>query len=176
MVFFKINFRALCPFHHKHRNKIPGSSVPKTVNIAVLHLIISSHSTWIRFDEDWSGRYELEYNGLTLILLMWRIWWAPNNASKWQVGFNSAFKGLNESGFKMCEEKNYCKELKKRKAISYIQWKEGEANWIGHILRRNCLLKHVIIEGKMEVTERRGKRGKQLWYDLRETRGYWKLK
>jgi len=28
-------------------------------------------------------------------MLMWRIWWAPNNASKWQVGFNSAFKGLN---------------------------------------------------------------------------------
>jgi hypothetical protein len=25
---------------------------------------------------------------------MWRIWWAPNNASKWQMGFNSAFKGL----------------------------------------------------------------------------------
>jgi len=32
---------------------------------------------------------------LTLYLLMWRIWWAPNNASKWQVGFNSAFKGLS---------------------------------------------------------------------------------
>jgi hypothetical protein len=28
---------------------------------------------------------------LTLILLIWR---APNNASKWQIGFNSAFKGL----------------------------------------------------------------------------------
>jgi len=26
---------------------------------------------------------------------MWRIGWAPNNASKWQMGFNSAFKGLN---------------------------------------------------------------------------------
>jgi hypothetical protein len=32
---------------------------------------------------------------LTLILLMWRIWWTPNNASKWQMGFNSALKGLN---------------------------------------------------------------------------------
>jgi len=32
---------------------------------------------------------------LTLTLLTWRIWWAPNNASKWQMGFNSAFKGLN---------------------------------------------------------------------------------
>jgi len=25
---------------------------------------------------------------------MWRIWRAPNNASKWQMGFNAAFKGL----------------------------------------------------------------------------------
>ena len=31
---------------------------------------------------------------LTLILLTWKIWWAPNNASRWQMGFNSAFKGL----------------------------------------------------------------------------------
>jgi hypothetical protein len=32
---------------------------------------------------------------LTLTPLMWRIWWAPNNASRWQMGFNSEFKGLN---------------------------------------------------------------------------------
>jgi hypothetical protein len=28
---------------------------------------------------------------LTLTLLTWKIWWAPNNASRWQMGFNSAF-------------------------------------------------------------------------------------
>jgi len=32
--------------------------------------------------------------GLTLNPLTWKIWWALNNASKWQMGFNSAFKGL----------------------------------------------------------------------------------
>ena len=32
--------------------------------------------------------------GLTLYLLTWRIWWAPKNASKLQMGFNSAFTGL----------------------------------------------------------------------------------
>ena len=32
---------------------------------------------------------------LTLILLTWTIWRPPTNASKWRVGFNSAFKGLN---------------------------------------------------------------------------------
>jgi hypothetical protein len=31
---------------------------------------------------------------LTLSPLTWRIWWAPNNASRWQMGFNLAFKGL----------------------------------------------------------------------------------
>ena len=31
---------------------------------------------------------------LTLIPLTWKIWWAPNNASRWQMGFNSAFKVL----------------------------------------------------------------------------------
>jgi hypothetical protein len=32
---------------------------------------------------------------LTLILLMQRIGWAPNNARRWQMGFSSAFKGLS---------------------------------------------------------------------------------
>jgi hypothetical protein len=31
---------------------------------------------------------------LTLFLLTWTIWRAPTNASKWRIGFNSAFKGL----------------------------------------------------------------------------------
>jgi len=32
--------------------------------------------------------------GLTFTPLTWRIWWAPNNASRWRMGFKSAFKGL----------------------------------------------------------------------------------
>jgi hypothetical protein len=48
------------------------------------------------------------------------------------------------------------------------------ANWIGHILHSNRLLKHVI-EGKKkertEVTEKRGRRHKQLLEDLKEKRG-----
>jgi hypothetical protein len=53
-----------------------------------------------------------------------------------------------------------------------------KANWIGHILRRNCLLKHVVegkIEGRIEVTGNRGRRRKQLLDDLKETTSYWKL-
>ena len=50
---------------------------------------------------------------------------------------------------------------------------------IGRILRWKCLLKHFIeekIEGRIEVTGRRGRRRKQLPDDLKEKRGYWKLK
>jgi len=36
----------------------------------------------------------LHYSFLTLNQLTWKIWWTPNNASRWQMGFNSAFKGL----------------------------------------------------------------------------------
>ena len=36
---------------------------------------------------------------LTLMSLTWRIWWAHNNASKWQMGFNSAFKVLILNNF-----------------------------------------------------------------------------
>ena len=36
---------------------------------------------------------------LTLNPLRWKIWWAPNNASRRQMGINSAFKGLKWSQF-----------------------------------------------------------------------------
>jgi len=56
---------------------------------------------------------------------------------------------------------------------------ERKANWMGHILTRNCLLQQVI-EGKMkggiELTGRRGRRRRKLLDDLKERRGYCQLK
>ena len=55
-----------------------------------------------------------------------------------------------------------------------VQWRK--ANWVGHILRKNCLLDHVT-EGKIEVkvgTGRRRRRHKLLLHDLKEKRRYWK--
>ena len=49
-----------------------------------------------------------------------------------------------------------------------------EANWIGHILRRNCLLKQVIEgkrKGRIEVTGRRARGRKKLLDDLKERVG-----
>ena len=46
-------------------------------------------------------------------------------------------------------------------------------------MRGYCLLKYFIegkIEGEITVTVRRGRSGTQLLDDLKETRGYWKLK
>jgi hypothetical protein len=69
---------------------------------------------------------------------------------------------------RVSEQRNNLHEIRKRKA-----------NWIGHILRRNCLLKEVIegkIKGRIEVTRRRGRRCKKLLGDLGDRRGYSHLK
>ena len=66
---------------------------------------------------------------------------------------------------------------KDRSALHTINIRK--ANWIGNIWRRDCLLKHVIegnIEGKVEVMERRGRRRWQLVADIKEKKGYWRLK
>jgi hypothetical protein len=46
-------------------------------------------------------------------------------------------------------------------------------------LEKNCFLNHAIegkIEGRIRVAGRRGRRHKNLLDDLKEKRGYWKLK
>jgi len=66
------------------------------------------------------------------------------------------------------EKRNILHEIRKRKAT-----------WIGHILRRNCLLQRVIegkIQGGIEVTGRQGKKRLKLLDDLKEMRGYSHLK
>jgi len=58
------------------------------------------------------------------------------------------------------EQKNILHEISKRKA-----------NWIGHILRINCLLQRVIegkIKGGLEATGRRGRRRRRYWMTLRK--------
>ena len=56
--------------------------------------------------------------------------------------------------------------------------KRRRDDWIGHILCRNCLLKHVErkIEEKIEVMGRRRRRRKQILVDFKENKGYLKLK
>jgi len=68
--------------------------------------------------------------------------------------------------------------VKKQRNILHeiCKWK---ANWIGHILSRNCLLQRVTegkIQGRIEVTGRQGRRRRKLLNDLKERRGYSHLK
>ena len=66
------------------------------------------------------------------------------------------------------EQGNILHEIIKRKA-----------NWIGHILRRNCILKQVIegkIKGQIEVTRRQGKRRKKFLDNLKDRSGCCELK
>ena len=66
------------------------------------------------------------------------------------------------------EQRNILHEIRKRKA-----------NWIGHSMRRNCLLQRVTegkIQGGIEVTGRLGTRRRKLLDDLQERRGYSHLK
>jgi hypothetical protein len=62
----------------------------------------------------------------------------------------------------------------------YLTYNKKEANWIGHILHRNCLLNvpEGKIEWRIEVTGRWGGRHIQLLDDLKETRDSrnWKWK
>jgi len=67
--------------------------------------------------------------------------------------------------------------LEERKILHAIR--RRKTNWIGHILRRNCILKHVIdgkIAGSIERTGRRERRRKRLLDDFKEKRGCRKLK
>ena len=60
---------------------------------------------------------------------------------------------------------------KEERSILYTT-KRRKANCIDYISHRNCLLKHVVegkIEGRIEVTGRRGRRSKQLLDDIKET-------
>jgi hypothetical protein len=69
----------------------------------------------------------------------------------------------NEALHRVKEERNVLHTIKRRKA-----------SWIGNILRRKCLLKHVT-EGKTGRKRRRGRRIKQLLNDLKERSRYCKM-
>jgi hypothetical protein len=78
--------------------------------------------------------------------------------------------------------------MKMRRAVIFctVKWKNilytikrRKANWIGHILHRNCLLKHIIegkILGGVEVMGRQGRRREQLLDGFKEMKGCRKLR
>ena len=111
------------------------------------------------------GPYAASSGNFILFLIpedgMW-CWWRMEKIS-WTDHVRN-----EEVLLRVNEQRNILHEIRKRKA-----------NWIGHILRRNCLLKQAIegkIKGEMEVARRRGRRCRNLLDDLKDRRGYSHLK
>ena len=74
----------------------------------------------------------------------------------------------NEVLLRAKEQRNILREISK--------WK---ANWIGHILHRNCLPQRVIegkVKGGIEVTGMQGRRRRKLLDGLKQRRGILSLK
>ena len=92
----------------------------------------------------------------------------------WEIFKCDALEGWRGSVGPIVWEMN--KSYKESGGEEHPTYSKGKkANWIGHILRRNRLLKHVI-EAKIERTGRRRRRRKQLLGDLKKLRRYWSLK
>jgi hypothetical protein len=69
-------------------------------------------------------------------------------------------------------------QVKEERNILFTE-NRSKAEWFGHILCRNCLVRHIIegmIEGRIVVAGRWGRKRKNLLNDLKENTGYWKLK
>jgi len=94
---------------HPWRSNIQKKGHGKT-STTILKASCQKHRSWQLYNNEENGLQQFQMEScqpvkrlkdkkitklyLTLILLMWRIWWAPNNASRWQMGFNSVFKRL----------------------------------------------------------------------------------
>ena len=120
-------------------------------NIVCHFLLASLHVNTSR----WVFRpYKRRNSGgkLQMILITWTL------CVSYHTNWNTFHRNIN----------NILHEIRKRKA-----------NWIGHTLRRNCLVKQIIegkTKGQIEVTRRRGRRRKKLLDDLKDRRGYCQLK
>jgi hypothetical protein len=105
--------------------------------------------------------------------LQWWLgtWYFANGFEMWcwrrMVKITWTERVRNEVLYRVKEVRNMLHTVKRRKFI-----------WIGHIWRRNRLLKDVIegkIEGMTEMKKIRWRRRKQLLDDLNKTRRYWEL-
>jgi hypothetical protein len=105
------------------------------------------------------------------------MYWKAGDRSDWNA-FIYKQRHLCLLPFCVRNEEVLLREKKQRNILHEIR--KRKANWIVHILRRNCLLQRVTegkIQGGIEVTgRRRRRRRRKLLDDLQERRGYSHLK
>ena len=110
------------------------------------------------------------------LLWCWNLDTSERRSNTWEVLKFVAGEGWKGSvGPIVWRMKKYCRVKEARNVLHTINGRKG--NWIGRVLHRNCLLKYVI-EGKIKVTERRGKDLRNYWitWRKREDTGNWKNK
>jgi hypothetical protein len=116
----------------------------------------------------------LLYLYLTSVLLLYKIYLDQKHLESSEMWCWRRMEKISWAEHVRNEVLLRVKEQRYIRAIS--KWK---ANWIGHILHRNCLLRQIIkgnIKGRIEVTGRRGRRRRKLLDDLKERREYSHLK
>jgi len=95
------------------------------------------------------------------------------------INFNIIYYSIFEMVIIVIDSKQYILLRVKEQRNILHEIRKQKANWIGHILRRNCLLQRVTegkIQGGIEVTGRQGRGGGKLLDDFKERRGYSHLK
>jgi hypothetical protein len=116
----------------------------------------AAFSFYCHFTDDWTVK--LIYCHIIFIYLEgFEMWcWRRLERINWTDNMRK-----EEELLRVKEQRNILEKTRKR-----------NTNWIGHILRRNCLLQQVN-EGNMEgVIEVIGRRRRKLLDDLKERRGY----
>jgi hypothetical protein len=123
----------------------------------------SRYTDWaIPAHEKLVGFINIHGNNLRKIIFIYYGLFKENaKTEKWTLSASYVKLNINMSYTvrRVKEQRNILHEIRKRKA-----------NWIGHILRTNCLLQRVIegkIQGGIEVTGRRGRRRRKLLDDLK---------
>ena len=74
-----------------------GLSGPNSWRMMMMMMTTTMTMMKTHINEENGSFTKFEHDTLTLNPLTWRIWWAPNNASRWQMRFHSSFKGLMSS-------------------------------------------------------------------------------
>ena len=130
--------------------------------------------TGLKFEEEINKMLHLKH-GFLWVLKLGHFGQQIRNT--WKV-LKCAGEGWRRSvGPIMWEMKKCYLESMNRNILHEIR--KRKANWVGHILRRNCLLKQVIegkIKEEMEVAKRRWRRRRKLLDDPKDRRGYSHLK
>jgi hypothetical protein len=142
----------------------------------------NEHSTWDdSFHQQTGHKFKAETSKVPHLghsfLLSWNVDTSESRSKITGTFWNVVLEEDGNQLDRSCEKWRSITYSQGKDVLYKIKWRK--ANWIGHILRRNCLVNDAIegkLERRIEVMVRWGGRRKQLLDGLKETKWYWKLK